>query len=463
MQVSIESELLADKARALLPYTPLHNQELLLQALAAFACHRRPNDVFILNGYAGTGKTSLLGALLTAMHRLKMKTVLLAPTGRAAKVAAAMSEVAASTIHKRVYHPDLSEPGTMQFVPAPNHDKDTLFVADEASMITDSGPASVLQALIRHVYSGSGCELVLSGDIAQLPPIGQSDSPAMSGQRLEQLGLNPITFELNEPVRQTSSSGILFNATLARQALTCGRRLKALKSSGFTDVVVVPSTELGDYVSDSWSHAGVEETILITRSNHRANAYNSELRKRIMMADSPLERGERLVVSKNNYFWTRKEKGLPFLANGETVRVEWFGNAEKHYGRFFVDVELAVPGREAPLAAKLMLRSLMSEGPSLPREEMERFYNQVVAEQTGDLSQRLLAAQEDPCYNAIQAKYAYCVTCHKAQGGQWRHVYIDMGGIAQEAMDRDFHRWLYTALTRATEKVFLINPPLKIV
>ncbi len=461
--VSIESELLADEARALLPYTPLPNQELLLQALAAYACHRRPNDVFILNGYAGTGKTSLLGALLTAMRRLKMKTVLIAPTGRAAKVASAMSEVVASTIHKRVYHLDLSEPGSMQFVAAPNHDKDTLFVADEASMITDSGQSSVLQALVRHVYSGPGCGLVLSGDVAQLPPIGQSDSPAMSGKRLEQLGLNPISFELDEPVRQAGGSGILFNATLARQALSLGRKLKALRSSGFKDVVIVPPDELGDYVADSWNRVGVEETILITRSNHRANAYNSELRKRIMMADSPLERSERLVVSKNNYYWTRKEKGMPFLANGETVRVEWFGSAEKRYGRYFVDVELAVPGKEAPLAAKLMLRSLMSEGPSLPREEMERFYNQVVAEQEGELSQRLLAAQEDPYFNAIQAKYAYCVTCHKAQGGQWRHVYIDMGGIATEAMDRDFHRWLYTAITRATEKVFLINPPLKIV
>lgn len=453
---------LVEEVMKRLPYVPLPKQALLIEALSRFVCRRGARDVFVLCGYAGTGKTSILGALLETMRSMKLPLSLLAPTGRAAKVASRMASVPASTLHKRLFRIDGRDPSGTTFIPARNKDQNMLFVADEASMITDGdGPGrSLLQYLIYHVYSGEGCGLILSGDLAQLPPIGQSDSPAMNVERLRSLGLRPVYFELDQPVRQRRESGILWNATLVRQRIT--KRLSGvpqLRSSGFDDVAAVSSSDLAELISDSWRDVGMEETLLITRSNHRANAYNSELRGRVMYADSPIERGERLVVAKNNYFWTRGDKNTPFLANGETIVVDWIGHTEKVYGRYFVDIEFHLPSSDTPVGAKLMLRSLVAEGASLAADEMNKFQTRVLAEQPGVLSEKIKALERDPWYNAIQAKYAYCVTCHKAQGGQWKHVYIDLTGISPESMDESFHRWLYTAITRATEKVFLVNPP----
>lgn len=453
---------LAEQAMSLLPFSPNAEQAALIHALAAFITNRGPRDVFVLNGYAGTGKTSVTGAIVKAMRASNMPVIILAPTGRAAKVAAYLSEDRASTIHKRIFRGNSADPANNTFFLAENRDAYATFIIDEASLITDSSDfnTSLLMQLTRHVYSAPGCAMILVGDLAQLPPVGQTESPAMNPDRLRALGLNPISFSLDIPARQAAGSGILHNATIVRQFLFSGfppERFR-LRAEGFPDVTVISPQELADSLSDSWGLVGKEETLIVTRSNKRANNFNRAIRNLVMYAEEPLQQGDRIVISKNDYYWSRVNKLPNFIANGETAEVTWVGKTEKAYGRWFVDTELALPDIEAPVAAKIMLRSLVTEGPSIPRAEMEKLYNRVIAEYDGSISHKIKGAMEDPFYNALQAKYAYCITCHKAQGGQWRHVYIDMGTISPEAIGPDFYRWLYTAITRATERLFLINP-----
>lgn len=458
--------LLAQSAISELPFTPNQGQLALISALSTFIVSRGPRDVFVLNGYAGTGKTSVMGAIVRAMKRASVKTVILAPTGRAAKVAASLSGDTAFTIHKRIFRGNSADPANTTFFLAENRDHLATFIIDEASLITDapSFGASVLQQLSRHVYSAPGSAMILVGDTAQLPPVGMSDSPAMNPDRLRAIGLNPILFSLDTPVRQTSGSGILYNATIVRQFLFSGFNPAdfSMYASQFPDVEVVSSSQLADKLSDSWGTVGTEETLIVTRSNRRANNFNKAIRNLVMYADEPIQQGDRIVISKNDYYWSKANGLKNFIANGETAQVTWVGKTEKAYGRWFVEAELRLPDVDTPVAAKIMLRSLVADGPNLPREEMERLYNRVMAEHEGSISQKIKGAMEDPYYNALQAKYAYCVTCHKAQGGQWKHVYIDMGAIAPDAIGSDFYRWLYTAITRATERLFFINPTVKI-
>lgn len=456
---------MVDKILSKLEYDPLRGQLLLVNALVAFTQNRGPRDVFVINGYAGTGKTSIIGAYVKTLTELGKKVVVLAPTGRAAKVAAQFSSLPASTIHKRIFRADTNAPGAHYFT-VPNLDTDTIFIADEASLITDNPYSgnSLLKLLVNHVYSGRGCNLIMVGDTAQLPPVGQSDSPAMEEQRLRSLNLNPFMFSLDEPARQAAQSGILHNSYIVRKHIEHGIvDVPQLEVSSFPDMEVISSRDLAESLSTSWARVGIEETLIITRSNRRANNFNRAIRQQVMMAEEPLERGDRLIISKNDYYWSKENKLGQFLANGEMAIVDWVGKTEKKYGRFFTDVELSIPSSDLKLGAKIHLRSLIAEGASLPEEEMNRFYNHVLAEQEGDsLSHQIKAAVADPWYNALQVKYGYCVTCHKAQGGQWKHIYIDMGNIDTTALTEDFFRWLYTALTRATEKVFLINPTVNI-
>lgn len=448
-----------------LPFEPNEGQIFLINSLAAFVLDRAPRDVFVLNGYAGTGKTSVVGALVKAIRKASLKTVILAPTGRAAKVAANLSDDRATTIHKRIFRGNSLDPANTTFFLAENRDDNTTFIVDEASLITDSsGSTSLLAQLVRHVYSAPGSAMILVGDLAQLPPVGMSDSPAMNPDRLRMLGLNPVSFSLDLPVRQSVGSGILYNATVIRQFLFSDFPPENLSiyQKGFADVTVVSSQDLADYLSDSWASVGIEETLIVTRSNKRANNFNKAIRNMVLFAEEPVQQGERIVISKNDYFWSKINKLKNFIANGETAEVTWVGHNEKAYGRWFVDVELRLPDVETPVAAKIMLRSLVCDGPNIPREEMERFYNRVMAEYDGEISHKIKGAMEDPFYNALQAKYAYCVTCHKAQGGQWKHVYVDMGAIAPDAIGSDFYRWLYTAVTRTTEHLFLINPTIPV-
>lgn len=463
--VLLTGSQLAEMAIAALPFVPLEGQAISLYKMAEYIVAGMWRDVFVLNGYAGTGKTSVIAALIKALSHCKIKSVVLAPTGRAAKVAGGMSGKPASTIHRRIYHMETTTDGFTIKLSA-NRDQNTVFIVDEASLITDSSRGSLLKDLIRYVYAGQGCRMILVGDTAQLPPVGQSDSPAMNLDRLKKLGLAPFTHTLDIPVRQAAESGILYNATVVRQILAKLNNGEPsglypgqlpFKLDGFSDIKTVSSAELSDELSTSWSTVGAEETLIVTRSNGRANRFNQAIRNMVLYADEPLQQGDRLVIAKNDYYWGRQNKMKTFLANGETVTVNWVGKPEKAYGRWFVDTELTLAdGQE--MSAKIMLRSLMADGPAIPRREMEQFFQIIInAEEEGGPTEKIMAAMENPYYNAIQAKYAYCVTCHKAQGGQWKHVYIDMGGIPAEAMETDFYRWLYTALTRASEKVFLLG------
>lgn len=504
-------------ARDRLGFEPIPSQEEALKALCRFAAERGPADVFILNGYAGTGKTSVTAALVRALVELKKQVVILAPTGRAAKVASRMAGVEASTIHRRIYHPVGNGPET-QIQLSPNRARDAIFIVDEASLITDTeGSRSVLTHLVNHIYRfGDSCGMILVGDRAQLPPVGQDDSPAMNHSRLRALGLNPKEVTLDVPIRQAAESGVLHNATIVRQALMdamkkneaekrtetsaadilskipglkmglggqgglihgpaapqstppASQSLREMPSgpveppklelAGFEDIQAVSSADLADALTDSWNTVGAEETLIITRSNSRANKFNMAIRNLVMYAEDPLQPGDRLVISKNDYFWKARNNQKGFVSNGDIAVVNWIGKMEKMYGRYFAEVELFFPADQSLMGVKLMMRSLMAEGPSIPRAEMARFYQTVCEEQEGGSNEKAMAALNDPYYNAIQAKYAYCVTCHKAQGGQWRHVYIDMGNILRESMDASFLRWLYTAMTRTTDKLFLINP-----
>jgi len=461
----MDSSKLFDIALRHLPYVPLDSQAMVLAALSAYSVARGPRDVFVLNGYAGTGKTSVTGALVAALREAGMKCVVLAPTGRAAKVASSFSDSPASTIHKRIFRGDSSDPSDTRFFLAPNLTPDTLFIVDEASLVTDNPHGeSLLIQLVRHVYSAPGCGIVFVGDVAQLPPVGQQDSPAMNPDRLRQIGLNPICHSLDIPVRQAAESGILYNATNIRQFLYSGFEIEkfSIYARGFDDVEIVSTADLADILANSWSQVGVSETLIVTRSNRRANNYNRAIRNLVMGAESPLQRGDRIVISKNDYYWSKINKLKSFIANGDVAEVTWVGSTEKAYGRYFTDVELSLVSGDEAVGAKIMLRSLIAEGASLPQDEMSRLYQRVMDSCEGTLSEKIKFATEDPFYNALQAKYAYCVTCHKAQGGQWRHVYVDMAGIDLETVGVDFYRWLYTAVTRASEKIFFINPGVRI-
>lgn len=462
---SVSPDLLARRIMARLPFEPLPQQKDLIDALAEYLTSNTKRDIFLLNGYAGSGKTSIMGALIRALDDFRIKSVTLAPTGRAAKVAAGFSGGRASTIHKRIFRPESGAPDAVYFL-APNPDKNAVFVIDEASLITDNRASgeSLLRQMLRHIHTSEGNAVILVGDIAQLPPVGQSDAPAMNPERLRSLGLRPREFTLDIPMRQGMHSGILYNATRMRRLMFApadGMRPELI-CKGFEDVEVIGSQELADRLADSWHEVGIDETIIITRSNSRANRYNMAIRNTVMMAESPLQQGDRLVISKNDYYWSKINKVKGFIANGDMAEVCWVGQTEKAYGRFFTEVELLFPSTGIRMGAKVMLRSLMTDGPAIPREEMERFYRHVMDQQEGALSEKIKGTIEDPYYNSLQAKYGYCITCHKAQGGQWAHVYIDMAGIDPEGLDESFYRWFYTAVTRATGKVFFINPTLPV-
>lgn len=449
-----------------LSYAPIPGQDMMIKSLCYFFEKSMDNSVFILQGYAGTGKTSLLSAFVKAFDYLKVPLVLLAPTGRAAKVFSSYANHPVYTIHKRIYRAASADPSETKFFLAQNKDSNAVFIVDEASMIADvPGQSSLLEHMIRHVYSSHGCRLILVGDTAQLPPVGQPDSPAMNEERIRQFGLNPVKFELDQPVRQAVASGILYNATSIRRAMMKEPLplYPTLVAKGFADVEVLSSEFFIERLSDSYSQVGEEETIVITRSNKRSNQFNRGIRAMALYAEEELQRGERLVVSKNNYFWTKQIKELDFIANGDIARVVWIGGTEEKYGYRFIDVELELANSEISISAKILLDGLSADSPSLTNTEMNKLYTDILTEMEGDeLSKKIIAIQKDPYFNALQVKYAYCLTCHKAQGGQWKHVYVDIGYLQTDALGKEFYRWLYTAITRASEKVFFVNPSIPI-
>ena len=463
------SELIYRICEAFGLMSPTAEQLKAMEVLIQFMTDRTADrPVMVLRGSAGTGKTTLAAAVVKAMVGMNQKLVLMAPTGRAAKVFSLYAGELAYTIHRRIYRQqtagDLSA-----FRLNDNLHTDTLFIVDEASMVSHAstgdmfGSGDLLDDLISYVYQGHNCRLMLIGDGAQLPPVGEEEAPALMGGVLRQYGLTVYEADLNEVLRQSQESGILYNATLVRRIITHDNmtQLPRLKLQGFTDISVVTGEELIERLAGSFSRVGQDETVVVCRSNKRANIYNQGIRNTVLDREELLSRGDQLMVVKNNYFWAPK-KDIPFLANGDRCVVYKVRNEEELYGFHFADVTLQFPDYDDyELTAKVILDTLTTEAPALKREQQEQLYNNVL-EDYADVplkSDRLKALKGDAYYNALQVKYAYAVTCHKAQGGQWAHVYIDQGYMTDEMLTADYIHWLYTALTRSTEHVYLVNWP----
>ena len=456
------------------PFNPTFEQEKTIEKLSDFILSADERKVFLLCGYAGTGKTTLVSALVKTMAQLERRCVLLAPTGRAAKVFSSYSGKSAYTIHKWIYRQKSILNGS-QFVLMENRAVNTLFIVDEASMIanggsTGFGTGALLDDLIEFVYSGRGCSMLLLGDTAQLPPVGDVLSPALSADYLRSMFLDVTRVELTQVVRQLDGSGILHNATMLRDIIRNGENgfMPKVRLKGFADICVVTGEELIEAIEGSYSSVGVEETIILCRSNKRANVYNEGIRRRILYREEELNRGDMLMVVKNNYYWRevlgKEDKALldkiDFIANGDVARIVRVGGVEEMYGFRYANVTLSLMDYEdCEIDVMIMLDTLMSESPSLTREESERLFMAVWEDYPEIRSKRKRMEQirNNPYYNAIQMKYGYAVTCHKAQGGQWCNVFLDQGYVTEDMMTADYYRWLYTAFTRATEKLYLVN------
>ncbi|MDE6269764.1 MAG: AAA family ATPase [Muribaculaceae bacterium] len=454
-----------------LPYAANEQQRAVVGALSRFCAPGAPETaVFILNGYAGTGKTSLTGALVRALPAVGLSSVLMAPTGRAAKVFGTFAGRAAYTIHRRIYRhsPQTGLDAGPSLVL--NRARNTLFIVDEASMIGgDDTPDrnNLLEDLVQYVYSGDNCRLLLIGDTAQLPPVGSAESPAMNPDVLRAMGLRPSHATMTATMRQGPRSGILWNATSLRRALAAGAdHVPQLRAAGFPDVSIVAGEDLPEMLETAYARDGLEETLLISRSNRRATEYNRAIRSDVLYREEMLTRDEMLIVAKNNYYWARPVRGLDFVANGDIVRVARVYGTEWKYGFQFADVRLAVAGSggEAEFDAKLMLEALCSETASMPYERMQLLYEALVRdpelfEPSMPYDLRARALRDNPYWNALQVKYAYAMTCHKAQGGQWQNVFIDLSYIPDDALGPELYRWLYTAVSRARAHLYLIAPP----
>lgn len=456
-------------------FTPTMEQETAIRLFADYmTCRDDDHPVFILNGAAGTGKTTLAAAIVKAMVEMKQKIVLMAPTGRAAKVFSLYAGQPAYTIHRRIYRQRSGAIGMEGFSLNDNLHTDTLFIIDEASMIANQGygdggfgSGCLLDDLMRYVEAGRNCRVMLIGDRAQLPPVGEDESPALMPQVMEAYGHRVVYATLNEVVRQEADSGILWNATKVRQMadeeyLT---ELPKVCFHGFDDIMMTPGSELIEQLAGSYSRAGIDDTIVITRSNRLAIRYNNGIRNMVLGHEDELCSGDMLMIVKNNYFWTEKEKlSLPFIANGDRAKVERVRNVRELYGFRFADVTISLPDYDdIELTATVNLNTLTSEAAALTREENDLLFNNVMEDyQHIPLkADRFKAIRQDIYFNALQVKYAYAVTCHKAQGGQWSHVYVDQGWITDDMLTPEYIHWLYTAFTRATEKLYLVNWPEK--
>ena len=455
------------------PYQPTSEQENAIKLLSGFLCSPKADIAFLLRGYAGTGKTSLVGALVRTLDILKQKVVLLAPTGRAAKVFSSYAGHPAFTIHKKIYRERAYSGEGGNFTLNDNLTTHTLYIVDEASMISNEGLSGamfgtgrLLDDLVQFVYSGQGCRLLLMGDTAQLPPVGEELSPALYTDALRGYGLEVVEIDLTQVVRQEQQSGILWNATELRKLIAEEEWgvLPKIRVSCFPDVKVLPGNELIDALSACYDRDGTDETIVVCRSNKRANIYNNGIRSQILWREEELESGDILMVAKNNYYWTEKEKNLDFIANGETAVVRRVRRTSEMYGFRFADVLLSFPNwQDAELEVRLLLDTLHSDAPALSRDESERLF-QTILEDYVDIPlkrDRMKKMKADPYYNALQVKYAYAVTCHKAQGGQWKNVFLDKGYLSEEYLTPDYFRWLYTAFTRATGTIYLVNYPVE--
>ena len=461
-------------------FEPTADQMYAVDLFARFMTDRDERAVMILRGSAGTGKTSLAGAIVRTMLELRQRVSLLAPTGRAAKVFSLNANQPAATIHRSIYREKAFTGLDGKFNLNVNLFHDRLFMVDEASMISLSsnnstfGSGCLLDDLIQYVYNDRNCRMLLVGDKAQLPPVGEEESPALRADVLRAYGLTVYECDLNEVLRQSQDSGILYNATVIRQMITHDEvtQLPKIRFKGFADISIVPGDELIERLASSYSEVGIDETMVITRSNKRANVFNQGIRNMVLGREEELTTGDMLMVVKNKYknapsslpseHGKEKQPALTFIANGDRTVVRRVRNLREFYGFRFADVSLEFPDYDnAEEDMTVILDALMTEAPALTQEQNEQLFQRVL-EDYEDIplkADRMKKVREDEYYNALQVKFGYAITCHKAQGGQWAHIYLDQGYMTDEMLTPDYIHWLYTAFTRATEHLYLVNWP----
>lgn len=450
-----------------LGHPPTSGQEIVIGALGNYLL-TRDDRIFLMKGYAGTGKTSIVASLVKSLATFRYRSVLLAPTGRAAKVLSRYSGAQAFTIHKKIYRQKTVIEGFGEFSLDRNMHRNTLFIVDEASMIANQslelsvfGSGRLLDDLITYVFSGIGCKLILIGDEAQLPPVGFDQSDALDPKYLTRYGFPVDEFYLNDVVRQTNDSGILFNATQLRNKITPDvKGFPGLIAGEFPDFVRVTGENLTESLETSYNRVGMEETIVLCRSNKLANKYNQGIRNTILQYEEDIRMGDLVMVVKNNYHWLKGSEEVDFIANGDILEVNRVKGTKELYGFDFRDLSVRFTDyRMMEFDAKVMLDTLFSDGPALDKDRTRAFFAAVSEDyqHMKGKKHKTDAIREDPFFNALQIKFAYAITGHKAQGGQWKHVYIDQGWQPEENLNREYYRWLYTAITRATEKIFLVN------
>jgi exodeoxyribonuclease-5 len=452
-----------------LGYLPTEDQSGCMRQLADFVADNTNDAIFLMTGYAGTGKTSLIASLVSTLTTLRQKSVLLAPTGRAAKVLRSYSGKEAYTIHRKIYRQKSATDGVGKFVLDRNLHKETFFIVDEASMIPDEssegsmfGSGRLLEDLLEYVYTGTNCKLILVGDVAQLPPVGSVVSPALDVNVLRNTGFALETFELRQVIRQSEGSGILMNATAVRQQVNDGAlSVPELVLDGYSDIERLGGSDLIERLAESYDRRGTDGAIVFVNSNNLANRYNQGIRNRVFFREEEISTGDIIMVVKNNYYWLKDDENASFIANGDIAEVRRIRKFEEMYGMRFAEMTLWFRDTELEIDAKVMLDTLMLGTPSLSPEKSRELYFAVLADHPGIRSKRKQyeAVRDDPYYNALQIKFAYAVTCHKSQGGQWERVFIDQGMFNRQEPTIDYLRWFYTALTRATDKVYLVNFP----
>ncbi len=452
------------------PHQPTLKQEVALHKLAAYILSNKKDAIFLLKGFAGTGKTTLVGTLVNSLWKTAMKSVLMAPTGRAAKVMSNYSNTPAFTIHRKIYFPKKQSGGGVQFVLAPNKHRNTVFIVDEASMIPDT-PAdsklfengSLLDDLLQFIYSGHNCKLILIGDTAQLPPVKLNLSPALDADRLEMdYNKEVVRIELDEVVRQAENSGILANATLLREQLQNTYFDSFQFDLGsYPDIVrLIDGNEIQEAIDTSYAENGKEETAFIVRSNKRANLYNENIRSRILYLENEIAVGDYMMVVKNNYFWLDPKTEAGFIANGDIIEVLEIFSIKELYSFKFAEVKVQMVDypNQKPFETVLLLDTIQSVTPSLSYEDGNRLYQNVMEDYAEEKSKykRFLGVKGNKYFNALQVKFSYAITCHKSQGGQWNTVFVEQPYLPN-GVDKDYLRWLYTAITRAKNQLFLIG------
>jgi exodeoxyribonuclease V len=452
--------------------TPTEDQSEALKKLATYICDNNNDVIFLMTGYAGTGKTSIISSVVKTLDLLRMRSVLLAPTGRAAKVLASYSGKQAFTVHKKIYRQKSSKDGFGNFALDRNLFKDTFFIVDEASMVSNSsadssvfGSGKLLDDLIEYVYSGIDCKLILVGDTAQLPPVGSALSPALDPSSLSEYGFGLISCELRQVVRQSETSGILMNATRVRLQVAENNLVHpSIDSINYKDTIRITGEELIDEISTAYGTCGMEGTIIVVNSNKQANRYNQGIRNRIFFREEEISPGDMVMVVKNNYTIIGEEEegtgiGAGFIANGDIAEVRKIRKYEERYGFRFADMLLKFPDYDLEIEAKVMLDVLHLDTPALPADRNKELFQSVLSDYLDIKIRRkqFEAVKKNLYFNALQIKFAYAVTCHKAQGGQWERVFIDQGMFNRNEVTIDYLRWFYTALTRSTDRVYLVN------